>query len=116
MDLAVSHTEAPLDRLAHPLERPQLRAEAAGLRPGQQEAAQLVVLLGIELGGTAALAHDAQAVQAVGDEHIQPAVHGLPRRTHRRSDLGRRLSSNVRPHRKQQCVASNLGCGLSPAT
>lgn len=58
--LAVPNAEATLDRLALPLDRPQLGTEAGRLRPGQQDAPKLLVPLAIELGRSAALAHNGQ--------------------------------------------------------
>jgi hypothetical protein len=98
-DLAVAHAEAALNGLAHPLQGPQFGAVAGRLGAGQQDAAQLLVLLGIELGGAATLAHDSQGIDAVGFEHAEPAIHGLPQGADRRGDLGRRLAPQQHPSR-----------------
>jgi hypothetical protein len=97
--LAVLHPEAALDGLSHSFQRPQICSEAGCLRPGQQDPAQLLVLLVVQLRRPPALVCHAQRLDAIGLQHVEPAIHGLPRRTDLQRHLRRRFAAQKQSRR-----------------
>jgi hypothetical protein len=99
MDVAVPETEALLDQQAHSLERPQIGAVPGRYRSGQQGLAKFLELLGPHPGRPTALAHLAQSIDALLLQYAQPAIHGLPRRTHHHRHFRRLLAFEQQPAR-----------------
>jgi hypothetical protein len=85
-----------LDEGAHPLERPQLGAEAVCQRPLQQRGAQTLTLPRVQLPWAA----DGHASQRIDAAFIEPGLRGVCRLssdTNRMCRLRRRLARQHQP-------------------